>query len=118
DELAGSASADGIGVLSTAGSYHRGLWRTSLRAAGLSVIDVVPEMAEKVHDAIYHPRFGLKAVQPPTAESKAVLFTAIKELISKGADTLVLGCTELPFVQREIEIEFGDRIELINPIEC
>ncbi len=48
-------------------------------------------------------------------ETEALLRSIIQPMLSKGVDTLVLGCTHYPFVESLIRTIAGPDIEIINP---
>lgn len=48
-------------------------------------------------------------------ETEALLRSIIQPMLSKGVDTLVLGCTHYPFVETLIKRIVGPKIEIINP---
>jgi len=86
-----------IGVLATLGTYRTGLYETWLERAGL--VPVLPDervRTGQVHAAIYDPVHGIKArPDPVTPEAMAALGAAIRHLADRGADAVLLGCTEL-----------------------
>ena len=50
-----------------------------------------------VHRAIYDPHFGIKAVSNPcTKEATELVLKGIKHVHERGAEAVILGCTELP----------------------
>lgn len=106
-----------VGVLSTKGSYDSGVWRRPLGAAGLESVELTNAEADLVHQAIYHPGYGLKAVQPPSSTAIEMLTKITSTLRQRNADVVVLGCTELPFVFRFLETAFGEEGAVINPID-
>ena len=96
-----------IGVLSTTGTYKNGIYQAALEGAGLEVIRPSWEMQEKlIHPAIYDPVFGIKSTSNPI-HSHAIenLQKGFRALNKKGAEAVVLGCTEisLAFPVREAE---------------
>jgi aspartate racemase len=73
---------------------------------GLEVWTVDEELqAHAIQPAIYDPLFGIKACGRATAESRANLRLGVEQLRSKGAEGLILGCTEIPLALPEKEIE-------------
>lgn len=57
-----------IGILGTTGSYLNKLHEAPLRVAGFEFIDPGIEMQEKmIHEAIYHPEWGIKTHPEPPA---------------------------------------------------
>lgn len=100
-ELAPGAST--IGVLATSSSIANRLHEIGLEAAGLHA--VVPDAAHQaaVQQAIYGPE-GLKAYSaPPRPEARQALLDAADALIDRGAEAVILGCTELPLAVPEAD---------------
>lgn len=105
-----------VGTLSTLAVYELKLHRAPLEAAGFDV--VVPDedvKREVVNRTIFDTRFGLKAqTNPVTPKARENLLTAIRHLRGKGADAVVLGCTELPLAP--LVEDMGDFL-LVDPTE-
>ncbi|MEZ4519791.1 MAG: amino acid racemase [Chloroflexota bacterium] len=94
-----------VGVLSTTGTYRAQLYPGILEPLGFGVVAPGREMQETlVHPAIYDPDYGIKANGQATERSRADLLAVIAALQEKGAQAVVLGCTELPlaFPEREV----------------
>jgi len=90
-----------VGILGTTGTYNSKLY-SSLSESGLNVLNISLELQNKVHSAIYHPDYGIKAMPKGiSARSKEILTEAAESLISMGAGLIVLGCTELPLAFTE-----------------
>lgn len=86
-----------VGVLSTTGTWRTRLYPGLLEPRGYHVI--APDEAaqvELIHPAIYDPAYGIKATGTATARARADLETGITGLRARGAEAIVLGCTELP----------------------
>lgn len=83
-----------VGVLATSGTLAVGLYQEALKAAGLTPVEPTPAEIEQVMDAIYGPR-GVKTAGV-TAEAKSELLSVGQALIERGAQALILGCTEIP----------------------
>lgn len=56
-------------------------------------------------------QFGSAGVRAAVAEYAAPLKAA-------GIDTLILSCTHYPFIQKEIESEFGSEVTVIDPADA
>ena len=92
-----------VGVLATTSSVQNRLHQVGLEAAGLQA--VVPDRAhqEAVQATIYGP-WGLKAQStPPDPRARQALLDATDHLAERGADAVILGCTELPLAVPERE---------------
>ena len=91
-----------IGVLATDSSIENKLHRKGLEAAGLGAMRPDPEHQRLVQASIFDDDWGLKAYShPPTARAREVLLEASRHLVSRGADAVILGCTELPLAVPE-----------------
>ncbi len=86
------------GVLATDGTLKAGVYDRVFGEEGLAV--VYPDRAvqrEKVHRAIYDPLRGIKASSNPVTDAaRSDIREAALHLAGKGAECVVLGCTELP----------------------
>ena len=86
------------GLLATNGTWQSGIYDQALDDLGLSL--VLPDEAvqyEQVHRSIYDPGFGIKCQPDPVHEkARDLLRSAIDHLVDKGAEVILLACTELP----------------------
>nr|WP_295874822.1 amino acid racemase [uncultured Chitinophaga sp.] len=86
-----------IGVLATNGTYRSGVYNNMLERMGFET--AIPDFSfqqEVIHRIIYDPEFGLKAKSNPVSEQAKLLWTsAVNYMRDRGADTIILGCTEL-----------------------
>ena len=102
-----------IGVLSTLGTYQTGLYADYMHKAGVPIVHPDESLIKSVHQAIYHPQFGIKAQSYPVTDKACALITrAVHELANQGADAVILGCTELPLALPNDNL---DSIRLIDP---
>lgn len=94
-----------VGVLATDASLRFRLHEIGLERAGMD--DVVPDpdvQAALVQPSIFDADWGLKAFSsPPSARARAALLEATEHLGAKGAQAVILGCTELPLAVPEAE---------------
>lgn len=100
-----------IGCLSTLSVHRTGLYHSHLHSAGLTPIIPSDEIAEHiVHRAIYDPEFGIKARSlPVTEQARQMVLSAVNHCKLKGAEAVILGCTELPLaVQSSLEVHLID----------
>jgi aspartate racemase len=92
-----------IGLLATQGTYQSRVYHEYFREEdGFSLIEPEEQGCIKIHDAIYDEASGIKAhPSPVTARTKnAVLYEAYR-LVERGAEAVILGCTELPLAVRQ-----------------
>ena len=98
-----------IGIMGTQSTIEFGLYQTMLESRGWNCI--VPsqyEMDVYVQPAIDYVKAG------DTTSAQDILNIVIKNLIDRGADAVVLGCTELPLAITEEEM-YG--VPLVNSID-
>jgi aspartate racemase len=98
---------DRIGVLSTLAVYRLKLYREALAREGLEPIIPDENVQENiVNRTIFDPAFGIKAqANPVSLIARQSILSAITHLREKGAQAVILGCTELPLAIPEDEIE-------------
>jgi aspartate racemase len=103
-----------VGILGTPGTLRFRIYDEPLAAMGLEPVQ--PERAfidGPLRDAVYHPRWGIKArAHPVSSRARQALVESIEHLLALGAEAVVLGCTELPLAVPEDA--FDDR-PLIDP---
>jgi aspartate racemase len=88
-----------IGVLATSGSMKSGIFEDYLGMVGIDVVKPSEtEQNEYVMEAIYGKN-GIKAGKKYLA--KHLLTEAANSLILKGAEAVILGCTEIPLVLKQ-----------------
>jgi aspartate racemase len=93
------ARLDGLpqqcGLLATSGTVRTGIYGRILAQVGIAVL--VPEEAEQelVMAAIYADD-GVKATGAVSPDRRQGVLKAAKSLVDRGAEVLLLGCTELP----------------------
>jgi aspartate racemase len=109
DELHAQYISGTIGILGTRATMKLGLYSDRLNAAGWQcIMPTSKEMEDYVQPGIDL----IKANKPISANG--MLMTAVRSLIKRGANAVVLGCTEIPLVIREYHCQ---EIPLINSID-
>ncbi len=101
-----------IGCLSTLSVHRLGLYRSALENAGYTPVLPPDEIAEQVvHRAIFDPEYGIKAQSAPTTETaQTMVYSALEECRKRGAEAVILGCTELP-----LAVSSAENLSLIDP---
>ena len=79
------------GILATAGTVQSGLYQEVMAEAGISLVLPEPFEQEAMMSLIYD---GVKAGRADYDSSAVV--AAAERMLSAGAETVILGCTELP----------------------
>lgn len=101
-----------VGLLATKGTHALKTYPNALLAyPHITLIEPSKESRERVHDAIYNPRYGIKAQAPVSKEALAILLEEAHTLHERGAKALILGCTELPLALTKETIS----LPLIDP---
>ncbi|MGF6768133.1 aspartate racemase [Paraburkholderia sp. GAS199] len=94
-------SMHSVGVLATSGTVESGVYEKALMEQGLEQIVPSPALQARVMDAIYGKE-GVKAGFT-TGQCQLDIAAAIEELISRGVEVVILGCTELPLLLPQTE---------------
>jgi aspartate racemase len=106
-----------IGLLATNGTISSGVYHHEMSKAGLSLL--VPDAANQalVMKAIYGER-GAKAGFTE-GECVADLLHALASLVERGAEVIILGCTELPLLieQNDALPVAGKTVVVLDPTE-
>jgi aspartate racemase len=90
-----------VGVLATEGTYRTRLYSGFLEPSGIEVIIPEEQFQSIVHQAIYDRDYGIKANGFATDQALKQLRAAADSLQQKGAEAVVLGCTEISLVVKE-----------------
>ena len=91
-----------VGVLATDSSVQNRLHQIGIERSGREALVPDAEVQARVHASIFDPAWGLKAQSaPPDPRARAVLLEATEHLAARGADVVILGCTELPLAVPE-----------------
>lgn len=92
-----------IGLLATNATLYMGLYQKGIESLGLSCISPDTSSQEKVMESIYCLKAGdLKHAQKMMLEQAEILF-------SRGAEVIVLGCTEVPVILSEAVKQSPDK---------
>ena len=101
-----------IGIVGGVGCYAsidliRKVYPNVLQKYGIEVIQPSQKIQSQfVHPSIYDKHYGIKAVSSPVTEkAKNDLITAASYFSRKGADAIILGCTEISLAITESKIE-------------
>lgn len=81
-----------VGLLATSGTLRTGLYEKEFRARGVETL-VPPESAQD--ERVMRAVAGIKAGRPKP-ENAALLAEPAREMTARGAEIIVLGCTEIP----------------------
>ena len=114
EHLAPSAK---VGLLATTGTVRSGLYAEALARVGLDLLVPDADQQAQVMSAIYGPS-GVKAgfTSGPCASQ---VQAALAHLVDRGAQAVILGCTELPLVlaaSEAMEVA-GRRVRVVDPTE-
>ena len=89
-------AASCVGVLSTVGTYRMGLYSRTLQDLGYRV--VTPTEAE--FETLVSPAIAMNKANR-WAEAGAYYDRATQQLLDRGAEIIILGCTEIPFCMEQ-----------------
>jgi aspartate racemase len=102
-----------IGLLATLGTYQSMVYQQVFSANNdPEIITPNKEQKEKVHEAIYNKTFGIKAFSNPVTQKATSQLKEISTILKKnGAQTIIMGCTEIPLALKEKDMD----LPLIDP---
>lgn len=103
-----------IGLLATTGTIRTGLFQDRLGAVGVEVlVPPSPQQENLVMGAIFGES-GIKAGFV-TLQNKEKLLKTLGALIEEGAEGIIGGCTEVPLVlqQSDMEVPFFDCLDIL-----
>ncbi len=83
-----------VGILATSGTLAVGLYQRALTSAGLESVSPSEDEIIQIMDAIYGPS-GIKSCGASSI-NREQLRAAGQRLLERGAQALILGCTEIP----------------------
>ena len=86
-----NAATRRVGVLSTEGTHRMGIYRESLERMGF---DVIAPTAEDFRDLVSPGIADIKGNRIAAAQEK--FDVAADRLLARGAEQIILGCTEIP----------------------
>jgi aspartate racemase len=101
-----------LGVLSTTGTWQTGIYPGILEPRGLQIIVPDDALQPTVHAAVYDPDHGIKSRGRVSDQARSDLVQAVKSLRSRGAEAIILGCTEMPLAFPKKNFE---ELPLIDP---
>lgn len=90
-----------VGIMATDGTIRSKVFETTLEKYGINVVTPDAEMQKKVMDIIYSQVKAGKPVNMRTFNSVS------SHLRAKGAEVVLLGCTELSIVKRDCRLRSG-----------
>jgi aspartate racemase len=100
-----------VGILATRGTLTARLYHDALEEAGFAPLS--HSDPDRLTEAIYSPVSGIKAcAHPVTTTARTEVELAARELVSRGSEAIILGCTELPLALPGTQL---DGLPLINP---
>lgn len=104
---AGATVNNKIGVIATRGTISSGIYGKLLKKTNPEI-----EVFGKACP-LFVPLVEEGMVSHPI--TKEVIAMYLDELLDKGIDSLVLGCTHYPLIRKTIKEYVGDKVTLVNP---
>lgn len=95
-----------VGLLATDGTLKTKLYRVACQTEGITVLEPDAEQQKRVMKAIYAIKAG------DLATGSRCLSAVAQELVSKGAEAIIAGCTEIPLV-----LHSSQDLNVIDPTE-
>jgi aspartate racemase len=103
-----------VGLMATTGTIRSGPFQDRLREAGVEILVPPPEDQEGLVMSAIYGESGIKAgfLSP---ENRRKILSASQALIEKGAQGIIGGCTEIPLViqEHDLEVPFFDSLNIL-----
>jgi aspartate racemase len=103
-----------VGILGTQGTYRSHLYDDALQDAGFEA--VLPDenvRRNNIHTALYDPEFGIKSFSNPvSSQASSLIHSAVDHVRDRGAEAVILGCTELPLAVRD---NYAGDVPILDP---
>ena len=101
-----------IGLLATLGTHQSKVYHEYFDDKNFELLEPCQKGQESVHEAIANESFGIKAhshdIKPQAID---IISSEIVKLVDRGAEAVILGCTELPLA---VKIE-DFKVPIIDP---
>lgn len=106
-----------IGLLATSGTVQSRVYHDAFSGTDFQLLTPDDEYQPKVMESIYG-KFGVKAGYTE-GQCRNDLLAALLHLVERGAEVIILGCTELPLLLSESsDYRVGDRsVAILDPTE-
>ena len=97
-----------VGLLATSGTHASQVYPSVFEAEKyFEIIEPSDKEKELVYDAIYSPEFGIKTWSNPVQDRAVeILENVSHSLHEKGADAIIMGCTEIPLALGRVRLPF------------
>ncbi|MCH8621183.1 amino acid racemase [Undibacterium sp. TS12] len=104
-----------IGLLATSGTISSRVYHEAVAGTAFQMITPEPACQQKVMDAIYGEH-GVKS-SGVTEQAYQNLLCALEHLVARGAEVIILGCTELPLLLEQTEhfAVQGKEVAVLDP---
>ena len=108
-EFCRSRGLSRVGVLATEGTVASGAYESAMREVGLTYLTCSPEEQRTISHIIYGQ---IKQGLPPDADAFRRIAQGLRE---RGAQAVILGCTELSLLAGEFDtdLEYIDSLEVL-----
>jgi len=93
-----------IGLLSSSGTRNFRIYRDVFERAGVTLLEVDDAFQTKVDDCIVNPEDGIIVKSCGTKRVVETLSKGVRSLKERGAEVVILGCTELPIALNMAEL--------------
>ena len=103
-----------VGLLSTAGTRKTRVYQNLIQERGMHTTMVAENQQMEVDDIIYNDEYGIKSLSYATNNVTNKTKGIIDDLINEGANSIILGCTELPIAVTD---KYHNNVEMINPVD-
>ena len=106
-----------ISILSTTGSFNTKIYINLFNEKKYNLIN--PESMDTINESIYNKEWGIKSTGTP-ASKKVIdnIENEINNLINKGSELIILGCSELPLAVEPTDSFQNTNVPIIDPLNA
>ncbi|MCL2007433.1 MAG: amino acid racemase [Treponema sp.] len=109
----GSSKYKRLGLLATIGTHESKVYHEYFTPDKFELLEPDAQGRERIHRAIFDESFGIKAHSNEIKdEAVALIKGEMYALAERGAEAVILGCTELPLAMRG---EAGFEVPFVDP---
>lgn len=101
-----------VGILATTGTIQSGVMRNELEKAGIEVVVPDKEHQEFVMEIIYHQ------IKSGESINWDMVHKVIRHMLQGGSKKIILGCTELPLLKKDVWAAENPELERILHEDC
>lgn len=107
-------TVNSVGLLATTGTVASGVYQAEFGRRSVETVVPSDRAQERLMEAIYGPA-GVKTVSSVSSEAIRLFESVVDDVLSVGAESILLACTELPVITNSSEASIP--VPIVDPGE-